>query len=64
MISERATVESQYENTPLAGMYGPTQPTHMSTLLGSTQMVTPLAKSTPVTQSSQTLIECSLQEIF
>ena len=26
---------------------------HMSTLSGMTQMVTPLAKSTPVTQSSQ-----------
>ena len=34
-------------------MYGPAQPMHMSTLLGMTQMVTPLAKSTPVTQSSQ-----------
>ena len=34
-------------------MYGPAQPMHMSTLLGITQMVTPLAKSTSVTQSSQ-----------
>ena len=34
-------------------MYGPVQPMHMSTLLGMTQMVTPLAKSTLMTQSSQ-----------
>ena len=34
-------------------MYGPVQPMHMSTLLGMTQMVTLLAKSTPVTQSLQ-----------
>ena len=34
-------------------MYGPAQPTHMSTLPGMTQMVTPLAKSTPMTQPSQ-----------
>ena len=53
MISERATVEPQYRDAPLAGMYGPAQPMHMCTLLGTTQMVTPLAKSTPVTQSSQ-----------
>ena len=53
MISERATAEPQYMGAPLPGMYGPAQPMHMSTLLGMTQMVTPLAKSTPVTQSSQ-----------
>ena len=34
-------------------MYRPVQPMHMSTLLGMTQMVTPLAESTPMTQSSQ-----------
>ena len=34
-------------------MYGPAQPMHMSTLLGMTQMVTPLAESTPVAQSLQ-----------
>ena len=53
MISERATVEPQYRDTPLTGMYGPAQPMHMSALSGTTQMVTPLAKSTPVTQSLQ-----------
>ena len=54
VISERATLELQYINTPLAGMYGPAQATKMSTLSGQTQLVTPLAKLTPVTQSSQT----------
>ena len=34
-------------------MYGPGQPMHMSTLLGMTQTVTPLAESTPMTQSLQ-----------
>ena len=53
VISERATLEPQYINTPLAGMYGPAQASQVSTLSGQTQLVTPLAKSTPVTQSSQ-----------
>ena len=53
IIKERATKELQYRGASLAGMYGPAQPMHMSTLLGMTQMVSPLAKSTPVTQSSQ-----------
>ena len=53
VINERATMELQYKDTSLGGMYGPVQPVHMSTLPGMTQMVTPLAKSTPITQSSQ-----------
>ena len=53
MISQRATVKPQYRDGPLAGMHGPVQPMHMSTLSGTTQMVIPLAKSTPVTQTSQ-----------
>ena len=53
LINERATVEPQYRDAPLAGMYGPAQPMCTSTLLGTTQIVTPLAKSTPVIQSSQ-----------
>ena len=53
VINERATTELQYRDTSLAGMYGPWEPMHMSTLPGMTQMVTPLAKSTPMTQSSQ-----------
>ena len=51
IINERATKEPQYRGTSLAGMYG-AQPMHMSTLLGMTQTVTPLAESTPMTQSS------------
>ena len=53
IVNERATVESQYRGASLASMYGPVQPIHMSTLTGMTQLVTPLAKSTPMTQSSQ-----------
>ena len=34
-------------------MYGPAQPMHMSNLPGMIQTVTPLAKSTPMTQSLQ-----------
>ena len=36
VISERATLETQYINTPLAGMYGPAQATQKSTLSGQT----------------------------
>ena len=53
VINERATTELQYKGTSLAGMYGSVQPMHMNTLPGVTEMVTPLAKSTPMTQSSQ-----------
>ena len=53
VINERATMEMQYKDTSLGGMYGPAQPVHMSTLPGMTQMVTPLAKSIPITPSSQ-----------
>ena len=53
VINERATMEPQYRDTTLSGMYGPAQSVHMCTLPGKTQMVMPLAKSTPITQSSQ-----------
>ena len=53
MISERTTTEPQYRVASLAGMYWPVQPMHMSTLPGTTQLVTPLAESTSMTQSSQ-----------
>ena len=53
VINERTTMELQYRDTTLSGMYGPAQSVHMSTLPGMTQMVTPLAKSTPITQSLQ-----------
>ena len=53
MISEMCTAEPQYRGASLAGMYGSVQPMHIITLLGPTQMVTPLAESTPMTPSSQ-----------
>ena len=53
VINERATIELQYRGASLAGMYGPAQPMHMSTLLETTQIVASLAESTPLTQSSQ-----------
>ena len=53
IINERATKQPQYRGASLAGMYGPAQPMHMSTLPGTTKMVTPLAESTPMTQSLQ-----------
>ena len=60
VINER-TAELQYRGTSLAGMYGPVQPMHMSTLPGMTQMDTPLAESTLMTQSSQMpAIPCTL----
>ena len=53
MLNERAILELQYRGAYLAGMYGPVQPMHMSTLPGTTQMVTPLAESTTLNQSLQ-----------
>ena len=53
VINERATIELQYKDASLDGMYGPVQPMPMSTLPGMTQMVTPLTKTTLITQSSQ-----------
>ena len=53
MITERATVELQYRDASLDGVYVCMQPMSVNTLQGTTQMATPLAKSTPITQSSQ-----------
>ena len=53
VINERATLELQYWSTPLAGMYRHVQLMYASTMPGMTQTITPLAKSTPVTQPSQ-----------
>ena len=53
VISERATMELQYRDASLEGVYVPMQPMSVNTLPGTTHMVTPLAKSTPITQSSQ-----------
>ena len=53
VISEKATLEPQYDDASLEGVYEPMHPVPMSTIPGTTQMVTPLAKSTLITQSSQ-----------
>ena len=53
LINERATIGTKFRGASLAGMYGPVRTMHMSTLPGMTQMVTPLAESTPMTQPSQ-----------
>ena len=53
MIKEKATVKSQFRPTSLEGEYTDMQPTFVNTLPGTTSVVTPIAKSTPVTQASQ-----------
>ena len=53
VINERATVEPQFRNTSLESEYVPMQPTYVNTLSGTNSMITPLAKSTPLTQSLQ-----------
>ena len=53
VINERATVELQFRGTSLESEYVPMQPTYVNTLPGTNSMVTPLAESTPITQSSQ-----------
>ena len=51
IINERATVRPQFRPTSLEGEHVSMQPTYANTQLGSTSMVAPLAKSTPITQS-------------
>ena len=51
VINGRATVEPQFRDTTLESEYIPMQPTYTNTLPGTNSMVTPLAKSTPITQS-------------
>ena len=53
IIPEKATVIPQFQQTPLEDEYNAMQSTHVSTLPGTTDMVTSIAKSTPVTQASQ-----------
>ena len=53
MIHEKATVIPQFQQTPLEDEYNAMQLTYVSTLPGTTSMVTPIAKSLPVTQASQ-----------
>ena len=53
VINERATIKPHFRPTPLEDEYTSMQPTYANTLPGTTSMVTPLAKSTPITQASQ-----------
>ena len=53
VINERATVELQFRDTTLESEYIPMQPTYVNTIPGTNGIVTPLAKSTPLTQSLQ-----------
>ena len=52
VINKRATVRPQFRPPSLEAEYVSMQPTYVNTLPGTTSMVTPLAKSTPITQSS------------
>ena len=52
-FNEKATVKPQFKPTSLEDEYTIMQPTDVNTLPGTTSMVTPLAKSTPMTQASQ-----------
>ena len=49
IIPEKATVIPQYQHTPVEDEYGPT---YENTLPGITDIATPVAKSTPVTQAT------------
>ena len=53
MISERATIIPQFQWTPLENECNIIQPTYANTLPGTGNIVTPLAKSTPMTQALQ-----------
>ena len=50
-ISEKATVEPQFRSSFLEDEYTVMQPTYANTLPGTTSVVTPIAKSTPMTQT-------------
>ena len=53
LISEKATVKPQFKPTSLEDEYTIMQPTYANTLPGTTSMVTPIAKSTQMTQALQ-----------
>ena len=50
VIPDMATVIPQFQLTPIEDEY---RPTYVNTLPGTTDIVTPITKSTPVTQASQ-----------
>ena len=53
MIPERATIIPQFQQTPLENECDIIQPTYVNTLPGKGNVVTPLAKSSLMTQASQ-----------
>ena len=55
MIKEKATVKPQFKSTSLEDEYTVMHPTYVNTFPGTSSMVTPIAKSTPITQASQIL---------
>ena len=50
IIPEKAMVIPQYQQTPAENEY---KPTYVNILPGTTDITTPIAKSTPITQASQ-----------
>ena len=53
IIHEKATVIPQFKYTPLEDEYNTMQPTYVNALPGTTSIVTPIAKPTPITQAPQ-----------
>ena len=58
-IPEKATVIPQYQHTQVKDEYGPT---YENTLPGITNIATPIAKSTPVTQASHIPVKQTMPE--
>ena len=59
MILERAMVIPQYQHTSVEDEY---EPTYENTLLGITNIATPIAESTPVTQASHIPVTKTIPE--
>ena len=59
MIPERATVIPQYQHTSVENEY---EPSYENTLPGITNIATPIAKSTPVTQASNIPVTKTIPE--
>ena len=68
IIPKKATVIPQLQQTPLEDEYNAMQPTYVSMLPGTTDMVTPIAKSMPMTQASQMpvlpIVPCNKRDIL
>ena len=58
-IPEKAMVIPQYQHTPVGDEYGST---YENTLPGITDIATPIAKSTPVTQATHTSVKPTVSE--